>query len=145
MTDSVTTISQLKELVLRFSKQRDWEQFHHPKDLAIALGCETGEVLEHFRFQSDDDTRKSLVDPEKRRALAHELADCLWALLRLADVCDVDLSAALDEKVALAGLKYPIDKSYGRSDKYTAYADATNEGASSQPECETRTNKPEIA
>src|SRR3954467_6389603 len=129
MTDPETTIAQLKELVLRFSRERDWEQFHHPKDLGVALACEVGEVLEHFRYRGDEAIRASLQDAENRRALAHELADCLWLLLRLADVCAIDLASSLREKVELAALKYPVDKVYGRPDKYTAYQ-ARQEGES---------------
>jgi dCTP diphosphatase len=123
MTDQQTTIGQLKELVLQFSRERDWEQFHHPKDLGLALACEVGEVLEHFRYRGDAQIRASLADAGGRRALGHELADCLWVLLRLADVCGVDLAAALREKVELAGRKYPVEKAFGRPDKYTAYQD----------------------
>src|SRR3954454_22215319 len=121
MTDPETTITQLKALVLRFSRERDWEQFHHPKDLGVALACEVGEVLEHFRYRTNDEIRASLEDPARTRALAHELADCLWLLLRLADVCTIDLASSLREKVELAALKYPVDQVYGRPDKYTAY------------------------
>lgn len=121
MTDPETTVRELKDLVRAFSRERDWEQFHHPKDLGVALACEVGEVLEHFRYRTNDQIRAALAAPEARRALAHELADCLWLVLRLADVCDVDLAASLREKVSLAAEKYPIDRSYGRPDKYTAY------------------------
>ena len=121
MSDVETTISALKDLVRRFSQERDWEQFHYPKDLGVALACEVGEVLEHFRYRTNDEVRASLERPEARRALAHELADCLWLLLRLADVCQVDLADSLQEKVALAALKYPADQCYGRPDKYTSY------------------------
>jgi dCTP diphosphatase len=121
MTDAHTTIEQLKSLVLRFAQERDWEQFHHPKDLGLALACEVGEVLDHFRYLSNEQIQAHLADPSHHKELAHELADCLWALLRLADVCQVDLSASLEEKVALAALKYPIEKVYGRPHKYTAY------------------------
>src|SRR5262249_10138690 len=121
MIDHKTTVSELKELVRTFSRERDWEQFHHPKDLGVALACEVGEVLEHFRYRGNEAIAASLDQDENRRALAHELADCLWLLLRLADVCGVDLASSLQEKVALAAVKYPIDQSYGRPDKYTAY------------------------
>ena len=121
MDDRETTIDELKGWVRTFSRERDWEQFHHPKDLGVALACEVGEVLEHFRYRTDEQVRAGLDDPERRRALAHELADCLWLILRLADVCRVDLASSLREKVDLAALKYPIDRSYGRPDKYTAY------------------------
>jgi len=121
MTDPQTTVRELKDLVRAFSAERDWEQFHHPKDLGVALACEVGEVLEHFRYRTNGEIGAALEQPEARRALAHELADCLWVLLRLADVCGVDLAASLEEKVALAARKYPVDRSFGRPDKYTAY------------------------
>jgi dCTP diphosphatase len=119
--DEQTTIRELKELVRAFSQERDWEQFHHPKDLGVALACEVGEVLEHFRYQSNEAIAQRLAEAEERRELAHELADCLWLLLRLADVCKIDLASSLREKVELAAAKYPVEQAYGRPDKYTAY------------------------
>jgi dCTP diphosphatase len=120
-TDSHTNISDLKARVRAFSQARDWEQFHHPKDLALALVCEIGEVLEHFRYRTNEQIGEKLQQPAEHTALAHELADCLWLLLRMADVTGVDLAQALDEKLALADRKYPIEKVYGKPDKYTAY------------------------
>ena len=130
MDDETATLAELKRRVLTFSRERDWEQFHHPKDLGLALAIEVGEVLEHFRFRDENAVRSALERPEMRRELGHEFADCLWLLLRLADVCRVDLASALLEKLELAAIKYPVDQSSGRSDKYTAYqtppgADAT--------------------
>lgn len=119
--DAETTLEELKQRVREFSRERDWEQFHHPKDLGVALVCEVGELLEHFRYRTDGQVRDHLDDSGARRELGFELADCLWLILRLADVCEVDLSKALREKLKLAALKYPIDKVYGRPDKYTAY------------------------
>ncbi|WP_152052327.1 nucleotide pyrophosphohydrolase [Tautonia marina] len=124
MDDRSTTVRELMDLVLHFSRDRDWEQFHHPKDLGLCLAIEVGEVLEHFRFRTDEAIRNDLNDPERKRAIAHELADSLWALLRLADVCEIDLAAALKEKIGLAAEKYPVDRSSGRADKYTAYVRA---------------------
>ena len=121
MIDQQTTIAELKDLVRDFSKERDWEQFHHPKDLGVALACEVGEVLEHFRYRGNEEIQKSLQQEAVRRELAHELADCLWLLLRMADVCSIDLASSLREKMELAALKYPVDKAYGRPDKYTKY------------------------
>jgi dCTP diphosphatase len=124
--DAETTIQDLKTLVLAFSRERDWEQFHHPKDLGVALASEVGELLDHFRFKTNEQVRERLAQPEQHQAIAHELADCLWAILRLADVCGVDLAASLREKLELAALKYPVSQSFGRNDKYTAYqADKT--------------------
>jgi dCTP diphosphatase len=121
MIDPQTTIAELKDLVRAFSKERDWEQFHHPKDLGVALACEVGEVLEHFRYRGNEEIQKSLQQEDVHRELAHELADCLWLLLRMADVCSIDLASSLREKVELAALKYPVDKAYGRPGKYTKY------------------------
>ena len=92
MNDDETTVAQLKELVLRFSRERNWEQFHHPKDLGVALSCEVGELLEHFRYRKDEEVRTLLENDSKRREIAHELADCLWLILRLAEVCKIDLA-----------------------------------------------------
>jgi dCTP diphosphatase len=78
-------------------------------------------VLEHFRYRTNEQIRAVLDDPDRRRALAHELADCLWLLLRLSDVCRVDLASSLREKIDLAALKYPVEQSFGRPDKYTSY------------------------
>jgi dCTP diphosphatase len=121
LSDAETSIDQLKALVLAFSKERDWEQFHHPKDLGLALVIEASELLEHFRFKTNEQIAEKLAQPAIHREISHELADCLWALLRLADVCQVDLATSLREKVELAALKYPVDQSFGRSDKYTSY------------------------
>ena len=121
MDDGSTTVDQLKALVLAFSVERDWVQFHHPKDLGLALAGEVGELLDLLRFKTDAEVRASLETAEGHRALAHELADCFWTILRFAEVCGVDLAASLEEKVQLAGLKYPADRAFGRSEKYTAY------------------------
>lgn len=121
MTDPETTLEELKARVRAFSRERDWEQFHHPKDLGVALACEVGEVLEHFRYRTDAAIRANLDDSAQHRALALELADCLWLLLRLADVCGIDLAASLREKLIEAAHKYPVEKARGRPDKYTAY------------------------
>jgi dCTP diphosphatase len=127
--DQATTIRELKDLVRAFSRERDWEQFHHPKDLGVALACEVGEVLELFRYQSNEAIVARLQDAGEQRALAHELADCLWLLLRLADVCGIDLASSLREKLELAALKYPVEQSFGRPDKYTAYQHGESGGA----------------
>lgn len=121
MNDADTSIEQLKALVLAFSKERDWEQFHHPKDLGVALASEVGELLDHFRYKSNEQIRTELERPESIQAVSHELADCLWVILRLAEVCGVDLASSLREKVELAAIKYPVNQSFGRADKYTSY------------------------
>ena len=122
MSDERTTLGEVKTLVRLFSQARDWEQFHHPKDLGVALAIEVGEILEHFRYLTDGQIQERLSARAVRRELGHELADSLWLLLRLADVCGIDLAAALEEKVRLAEEKYPADQVRGLPHKYTHYA-----------------------
>ena len=122
--DDTTPLAHLKALVKAFSVERDWEQFHHPKDLGVALAIEVGELLEHFRYRRDDEIRAWLDRDGNRRLVADEVADCLWLILRLSDVIGFDLASALVAKVEAAGRKYPVDRSRGRSDKYTAYRDS---------------------
>lgn len=121
MDDRAATLDLLKSWVRAFARERDWEQFHHPKDLGLALAIEVGEVLEHFRYRTDSQIRVHLAGASGRRDFSHELADCLWLLLRLADVCEIDLAASLREKLDLAAIKYPVEKVYGKPDKYTTY------------------------
>ncbi len=92
MSDAETSIAQLKALVVEFSKELDWEQFHHPKDLGVALASEVGELLDHFRYKDNEQIGAELAKAEVHQAVSHELADCLWVILRLADVCGVALA-----------------------------------------------------
>lgn len=124
MTDAQATVERLKESVRAFARERDWEQFHNPKDLLVALLCEVGELAEHLRYRTNAEVAAHLDDPSARSAFAHELADCLWLLLRMADMTGIDLASSLNEKLALAALKYPVDRCHGRPDKYTAYRSA---------------------
>lgn len=126
MSDETTTIAQLKERVRQFTDARDWRQFHHPKDLGLALAIEVGELLEHFRYRSNEEISDHLADAATLRDISHEVADCVWLLLRLSDVCRFDLSNALIEKLALADAKYPVDLVRGRPDKYTAYPETAS-------------------
>lgn len=134
--DDQTTVEDLKRRIRAFTDARNWGQFHHPKDLGLALAIEVGEVLELFRYKTNEQIAEALKTEGVHRELAHELADCLWLVVRLADVCGVDLATSLVEKLDLADRKYPVDQSYGRSDKYTAYRldSATIDPAPSLPE-----------
>lgn len=131
-SDETTSIADLRKRILTFTLDREWDQFHNPKDLAVALAIEVGEVLEHFRFRSDKEIESRLQDENAKRELAHEIADCLWLILRMADVVGFDISSALYEKLELAEAKYPAEIVRGRPDKYTAYQN-------NQPSKETQT------
>ena len=106
----------LRAAIRAFAQARDWEQFHTPKNLVMALSVETAELLEHFQWltpaQSVD------LDAETREEVAQEIADVLIYLTRLADVLGVDPLQAAFDKIELNALKYPVDKSKGKNTKY---------------------------
>lgn len=106
----------LRDALRAFAAERDWERFHTPKNLAMALSGEAGEVIEHFQWLSGEE---SAALPEAARAeVALELADVLLYLVRLADVLGVDLADAARTKLRINAERYPVDKARGRSDKY---------------------------
>lgn len=112
-----TNIEDLRSALRDFAAERDWDQFHSPKNLATALAVEAAEILEHFQWLTEEQSR-TLVDA-KRDEVAEELADVLLYLVRLADKLDVDLMAAANGKLVKNAAKYPADKAKGRSTKYT--------------------------
>lgn len=107
----------LRDRLREFASERDWEQFHTPKNLAAALIVEAAELLEHFQWASDLESRKLPVD--KLEAVQEELADVLIYLIRLADKLDVDLLMAAEKKLKKNAAKYPVAKARGTSKKYT--------------------------
>jgi dCTP diphosphatase len=119
MTDSSTTLADLKTRVLAFARERDWEQFHAPKNLAMALAAETGELMEHFLWATPEQSSAVAKDPAKRRKIEDELADVVIYALEFANVTGMDVAAAIERKMADNAKKYPVEKSRGRSDKYT--------------------------
>ncbi|MFQ5575754.1 MAG: nucleotide pyrophosphohydrolase [Anaerolineae bacterium] len=118
-SDATTLVASLKEEVRQFIRARDWEQFHTPKDLAIGLITEAGELLEHFRFRSEAEVAGRLSDPAFQEALHHELADCLYFVLAISNKLNVDLSQAFAAKMALSARRYPVETARGRNEKYT--------------------------
>ncbi len=104
------------DMVLKFRDDRDWKQFHNPKDLAISLNLEAAELLEVFQWSGTD-----LECAEKRAKIEEELADVLQYSILMADACGLDLDEIVRKKVRLNEQKYPVSKARGRKDKYTAY------------------------
>ncbi|MCC7486740.1 MAG: nucleotide pyrophosphohydrolase [Burkholderiales bacterium] len=109
-------LDELRARLAAFVAARDWDQFHNPKNLAMALAGEAGEVLEHFQWLSFDEAAN--LPAQAREEIALECADVLLFLLRLADRLDIDLAAAAQRKLALNEKKYPVEKSRGRATKY---------------------------
>lgn len=116
MTKTTPDLDSLRRQVAAFAAERDWDQFHNPKNLAMAAAAEAGELLEHFQWLTP--AQASDLPPETREAVALECADILLFLLRLTDKLGIDLAAAAQKKLALNARKYPIRKSRGRATKY---------------------------
>lgn len=114
-----TSIDELKLRVKSFCEARDWDQFHGPKDLAIGVITEASELLEHFRFQSEEQALALLSDPHIKEEIEDELADVLFFLLRFSQRFDVDLDQALLRKIEKSEQKYPVEKVKGKNTKYT--------------------------
>lgn len=119
LADSTTTLADLKTRVLDFVQARDWEQFHSPKNLSMALAAESGELMEHFLWSTPEESKAVAADPAKRGKIADELADVVIYALEFANITGLDLAAAIETKMAANAQKYPIEKARGRSDKYT--------------------------
>jgi dCTP diphosphatase len=112
-------LDELRARVRDFVAERDWERFHSPKNLAMALSVEASELLELFQWLTEEES--GALDPERRRRAAEEMADVLWFLVRLSDRLDVDLLAAAELKLAANAEKYPADRVRGLARKYDEY------------------------
>ena len=109
-------LESLKLALRDFAAARDWAQFHSPKNLAAALTVEAAELLEHFQWLTEEQSKS--LPPDKLAAVADELADVVLYLVQIADKLDVDLLGAAEAKLAKNALKYPVDRSKGSSRKY---------------------------
>lgn len=116
--DGETTIQELKDKMQAFCEERDWDQFHGAKDLAIGVITEASEILEHFRFKSEEQIVELFANPDKKTAISEEMADVLILLARMAQKYDVDLSEAYRDKMAKNEKKYPVEKAKGSNKKY---------------------------
>jgi dCTP diphosphatase len=113
MTDSLRSLADQLD---QFARERDWEKFHSPKNLASALIVEAGELLEHFQWLTEEQSRE--LSPEKREELGAEIADVLLYLIQLATALGIDPIAAAQAKLRLNKLKYPVERARGNSKKY---------------------------
>lgn len=118
-TDSTTTIEELKAKILAFTKERDWEQFHAPKNLSMALSAEAAELMEHFLWVEPEASKARAQEPGRRQDIEDELADIVVYALEFANMTGIDVAAAIDRKMAANAKKYPVEKARGRSEKYT--------------------------
>jgi NTP pyrophosphatase (non-canonical NTP hydrolase) len=115
----MSDLMDIRDSLREFVAERDWDQFHTPKNLAMALSVEAAELLEHFQWLTPDES--SNLPKEKHKQVAFEMSDILVYLVRLADKLDIDLISEAKEKLVLNAKKYPADKVKGSAKKYTEY------------------------
>ena len=116
MSDS---LQDLRRRLQAFVDERDWQQFHSPKNLAMAMIVEAGELVEHFQWMTEQQSHE--LSPGQKEQVAHEIADTFVYLLRIADVLGIDIIDAANRKLEINARKYPADKARGSNAKYTEY------------------------
>lgn len=110
-------LNDLQKIIIRFRDERDWKKFHNPKDLAISISIEVGELLQHFQWVNENEVWK--VAKNRKEEIAEEMADILIYLLYLADAIGIDMEEEFLKKVEKNAEKYPVEKSRGVAKKYT--------------------------
>ncbi len=111
-------IEEIQNKLAVFAEEREWDQFHSPKNISMALAVEAGELLEIFQWMTESDSMLATSDPKLRGRIEEEIADIQICLLRLADKLSVDVGSAVNRKIASNAQKYPIDRFKGSSRKY---------------------------
>lgn len=115
--NELNALDALRDKLRAFAAERDWDQFHSPKNLSMALAVEASELLEHFQWLTEAESKH--LSEDKREEVAHEIADVLLYLVRIADKLDINLIEAANKKLALNAEKYPAGKARGNNKKYT--------------------------
>lgn len=119
MSDSQTTVYELREKVLAFARERDWEKYHNPKNLSMALAGEAAELMEHFLWHDGAESTSAAADPSKAEGIREELADVVIYALEFANTCSIDIADAVADKLRKNAAKYPVEKARGNARKYT--------------------------
>jgi len=120
LTDATTTLADLKTRILAFVRERDWEQFHSPKNLSMALAAEAGELMEHFLWLEVAESRALMqTDAARRKKIEDELSDVIIYAFEFANSSGIDIAAAIESKMRANAQKYPVEKARGNARKYT--------------------------
>jgi NTP pyrophosphatase (non-canonical NTP hydrolase) len=114
MPDATTTVAALKDAMRRFVAERQWEQFHSPKNLSMGLAVEAAELMEHFLWVDNETSRQVVGDAARLGEVADEMADVACYLLALSNTLGIDLSEAIQAKLIKNARKYPVEKCRGR-------------------------------
>ena len=123
MNDDETTLAELRKIVRDFVDQREWQKFHSPKNISMALAIEAAELMEHFQWISMDASREVEKDPDKIHAVGEELADVICYALALSNALNIDVAAAVEAKMLRNKSKYPAEEYRGRFGKQDPGAD----------------------
>lgn len=123
----MSELQELQKLVEQFCTDRDWDQFHNPKDLAIGISTEANELLDIFRFKSEGQMKAMMSDDKKREHIEEELGDIFFFLIRFAQKNGFDLKTCLENKISKNNEKYPVESAKGSNLKYTERTGDTNE------------------
>ena len=115
MPDSSTTVAELRQAMAHFVAERDWEQFHSPKNLVMGLSVEAAELMEHFLWVDNESSRRIAEEPAGLAEVADEMADVACYLLALSNTLGIDLSEAIRSKLGRTALKYPVERVRGRT------------------------------
>jgi NTP pyrophosphatase (non-canonical NTP hydrolase) len=121
MSDDTTTFRQVRDRLEKFVAERDWEQFHAPKNLSMAIAAEAAELMEHFLWDEAAASRNTVKDPVKRAKIEEELADIVIYALEFANAAQLDIATAIERKLTRNAEKYPIEKAKGNARKYTEF------------------------
>ena len=116
--DESAKICDLRQAALSFATERDWEQFHSPKNLAMALAGEAAELMEHFQWLTTTQSERDQLPDDSVEDIRQEMADIFLYLLRLSERLEIDLSEAVQEKLSINEMKYPIELAKGNATKY---------------------------
>lgn len=117
--DHKTNINELKDKIKKFCEDRNWDQYHNAKDLAIGIITESSELLEHFRFKSEKEVDDMFKDLDKKQEISGEMADVFYFLLRLAQKYNIDLASELTKKLEKNEKRYSLEKFKGSNKKYS--------------------------
>jgi len=121
MSKTEVSLKDLQSMIRKFCDDRDWDQFHNPKDLSISLALEAAEVMEHFQWKNAEEMAEHSIN--KKHEVGEELADVFYWVLLLANKLDIDLVSAFEKKMAKNEAKYPVEKAKGSHKKYTELAE----------------------
>ena len=117
-SDGETTLQDIKDIIAKFTAERDWQQFHSAKNVAMALVSEAAELMAHFRWSEYGQDAAVLGDAQSLREIRHEVADVLLLLAEFANVAGIDMAQAVQEKMEINAQRYSVEKSRGTARKY---------------------------